>query len=39
MKTENKYVSPKIQVVQMNTEQMLLITSITGEGIYEWEDM
>ena len=34
-----KYESPEIEIIKMQVEQSLLISSVAGEDIYEWEDM
>ena len=39
MKPEIVYESPRTQTIEINTEQAVLSTSLTGEGINEWEDM
>ena len=39
MKTENIYEAPKMEIIEMKTEQAVLSASLTGEGINEWEDM
>lgn len=39
MKVENVYESPRVEIVEMLTEQTVLNTSFTGEGINQWEDM
>jgi len=36
---ERIYESPKLETVEMCTEQAILSASLTGEGINEWEDM
>ena len=40
MNMENdRYDSPKVEIIKMQVEQSLLISSVAGEDIYEWEDM
>ena len=40
MNMENdRYESPKVEIIKMQVEQSLLISSVAGEDIYEWEDM
>lgn len=39
MKPEILYESPRMQTIEINAEQAVLSTSLTGEGINEWEDM
>jgi hypothetical protein len=39
METKNVYESPRSEIVKMETEQVMLVTSITGESIEGWEDM
>lgn len=39
MKTENVYESPVVEIVEMGTGSAVLMTSLTGENINEWEDM
>lgn len=34
-----KYKSPEIEILNMEAEHTILISSITGEEIYDWEDM
>jgi hypothetical protein len=34
-----KYKSPKIEIIEILAEQTVLSSSFTGEDIYEWEDM
>ena len=38
-KTENVYESPVVEIVEMGTGSAVLMTSLTGENINEWEDM
>ncbi len=35
----DRYESPKVEIIKMQVEQSLLISSVAGEDIYEWEDM
>ena len=35
----NRYKSPEIEVIQMSAEQAVMISSLSGEGINDWEDM
>jgi hypothetical protein len=35
----NRYESPNVEIIKMQVEQSLLISSFTGEDIVEWEDM
>lgn len=39
MNTGNLYESPSVEILEMKTEQAVLSSSLTGEGINEWEDM
>ena len=39
MKNVNLYESPQVEIVKIETEQPVLSSSFTGEGINEWEDM
>lgn len=39
MKNSAVYESPRSEIVKMETEQVVLVTSITGESIEGWEDM
>ena len=39
LKMEKIYESPSVEVVAINTEQMVFCASLAGEGINEWEDM
>lgn len=39
MKQSVLYESPKLEIVEMNTEQTVLVASLTGESISRWEDM
>ena len=40
MNMENdRYESPKVEIIKMQVEQSLLISSVAGEDIYEWEDI
>lgn len=39
METKKVYESPRSEIVKMETEQVMLVTSITGESIEGWEDM
>ena len=39
MKNYYVYESPRVEIVEMETEQALLSASFTGEGINEWEEM
>ena len=39
MKIGNEYESAQMDIVEMQTEQALLSSSFTGEGIGGWEDM
>ena len=39
METGNVYESPKMEIVEMYTEQAVLSASLTGDGINEWENM
>lgn len=39
MKTENVYESPSMEIIGLNAEQAVFSTSLTGEGINDWEDM
>lgn len=34
-----KYKSPEIEILNMETEHTILIASIVGEEINDWEDM
>lgn len=34
-----RYESPTVEIIKMQVEQSLLISSVAGEDIYEWEDM
>lgn len=36
---KERYESPAMEVLEMVVEQAVLISSLTGEGINEWEDM
>lgn len=38
METE-RYESPAIEIIKLIVEQAVLASSITGEGINDWEDM
>lgn len=35
----DKYESPGMEIMEMETEQAVLSASLKGEGINEWEDM
>jgi hypothetical protein len=35
----DRYESPNVEIITMQVEQSLLISSFTGEDIVEWEDM
>lgn len=35
----NRYESPNVEIIKMQVEQSLLISSVAGEDIVEWEDM
>lgn len=39
MKNSAVYESPRSEIVKMETEQVVLVTSLTGESIEGWEDM
>jgi hypothetical protein len=39
MKQSLVYESPRSEIVKMETEQVVLVASITGESIEGWEDM
>ena len=39
MKTEKEYESPAVEIVDMDTGGSVLMTSLTGENINEWEEM
>lgn len=39
MKNEYVYESPHLEIVEIETEQVVLSASFTGEGINEWEEM
>ena len=39
MKQSLVYESSRSEIVKMETEQMVLVASITGESIEGWEDM
>ena len=39
MKTEKEYESPAVEIVEMDTGGSVLMTSLTGENINEWEEM
>ena len=39
MKVEKIYESPKAEIVEISTEQVIFVVSLYGEGIEEWEDM
>ena len=34
-----RYESPAMDILEIEPEQAVLISSFTGEGINEWEDM
>lgn len=34
-----KYESPEVEIIEMMAEQTVLSASLTGEDIYDWEDM
>ncbi len=34
-----RYESPAMDILEIDLEQAVLISSFTGEGINEWEDM
>lgn len=36
---KERYVSPAMEIIEMQTEQAILTSSFTGEDINEWEDM
>ena len=36
---KDEYKSPKIEIMNMEAEQAMLIASFTGEDIKDWEDM
>ena len=36
---KDRYVSPDVEIMEMETEQAVLSASLTGEGINEWEEM
>ena len=33
------YESPTVEMVELQTQQAVLLTSLTGESINDWEDM
>ena len=35
----DRYESPSIEILIMQAEQAIFATSLTGEGINEWDDM
>ena len=35
----DRYESPEMEIMEMETEQVVLSASLTGEGINEWEEM
>jgi hypothetical protein len=35
----DRYGSPEIEIIEMQAEQTILSSSITGEDINDWEDM
>ena len=35
----DRYESPEMEIMEMETEQAVLSASLTGEGITEWEEM
>ena len=35
----DRYESPALEILIIQVEQAILTTSLTGEGINEWEDM
>ena len=39
MNTCEDYESPSVETIEIQTENAVLISSFTGEGIHEWEDM
>lgn len=39
METKKVYESPRSEIVKMETEQVVLVASLTGESISGWEDM
>lgn len=39
MKVEKIYESPKAEIVEISTEQVIFVVSLYCEGIEEWEDM
>lgn len=39
METKKVYESPRSEIVKMETEQVVLVASLTGESISRWEDM
>lgn len=39
METKKVYESPRSEIVKMETEQVVLVTSLTGESISGWENM
>lgn len=39
MNTCEDYESPSVETIEIQTESAVLISSFTGEGINEWEDM
>lgn len=39
MKNENVYESPRLEIVEIETEQAVLSASFVGEDINEWEEM
>lgn len=39
MNTCEDYESPSVETIEIQAENAVLISSFTGEGINEWEDM
>ena len=35
----DRYESPEMEIMEMETEQAVLSASLTGEGINEWQEM
>lgn len=36
---KDKYESPSVEILKVETDQAILASSFTGENINEWEDM
>ena len=34
-----KYESPRAEIIKIEVDQLILAASFTGEDIYDWEDM